>query len=312
MPIEAARLGNRTNLQTDGCSSIPRLGWTKILVELLDSEGRRIGAAELLRADSAIEELGISVGVAVDASRLDLEGVVTGAVLAIEPGIVLDSGEGCPVTGRFESISSEVLSLPIEGDSPLIVTAGHPVFSVDRERWVAAGDLIEGELVLGDTGVVRVSAGIPLRDSQVVYNLEVFDAHQYQVGDLGIWVHNDCFLDKAIRNLGEVPNWMLETGMPRAHGHHMIPLKLGRFNPFSYGNRLRDLAKKFGVDNLVDDADNLTIAPNGLGTHKNKTLKYIYDELSEATSEKAFRGALKKLQQEFLNGDIHRRLGYMP
>lgn len=105
--------------------------------------------------------------------------------------------------------------------------------------------------------------------------------------------HNTCWLEKAVAQYGQVPKWM--EGL-RPHGHHIIPQK-GWFG--GWGSKLRKLAKKKGITDHVNDIDNLTLAPNGTGTHKWKTIKAIYKRLQEFedATDARFRMELR---------DIHR------
>ena len=73
-------------------------------------------------------------------------------------------------------------------------TTIHPVWSVDRQKWVPLSELAEGERLQGLDGLAVV-LGISLsRVSQAVYNIEVHGEHVYQVGELGLVVHNACLL----------------------------------------------------------------------------------------------------------------------
>ena len=104
-------------------------------------------------------------------------------------------GEGNLVTGTFEHIAQETIDLQIEGqEKPIGCTPTHPIWSEDREEFVPAGDLIEGERVRvlnGDTK--RVVQKLPRPGPEVVYNLEVFGEHVYHVTSDGVLVHNhDC------------------------------------------------------------------------------------------------------------------------
>ena len=65
------------------------------------------------------------------------------------------SGEGNLVTGTFEHIAQETINLQIEGqEKPIGCTPTHLIWSEDREEFVPAGELFEGERVRvlnGDT-----------------------------------------------------------------------------------------------------------------------------------------------------------------
>ena len=83
-------------------------------------------------------------------------------------------------------------------------TTIHPVWSVDRQEWVPLGELAQGEGLCCDTESLGLgfhsslppkACGLVLsvslsRVSQPVYNIEVHGEHVYQVGELGLVVHN--------------------------------------------------------------------------------------------------------------------------
>jgi hypothetical protein len=87
-------------------------------------------------------------------------------------------------------------------------TTIHPVWSVDRQEWVPLAELAEGETLQGLDGLAVVLSVTLSRVSQPVYNIEVHGEHVYQVGELGLVVHNACIVDDvlnesagAIRNI---------------------------------------------------------------------------------------------------------------
>jgi hypothetical protein len=97
------------------------------------------------------------------------------------------------VTATHAHPSVEMLSLTLTGDStPLEVTAEHPIWSEDRNDWIAAGELNAGERLLrvvdGGKSVVKVAAIAAFTSVQDVHNLTVTGAHNYVAG--GVLVHN--------------------------------------------------------------------------------------------------------------------------
>lgn len=95
------------------------------------------------------------------------------------------------VTGTFVREAPETLSLYIDALSqPIGVTPSHPFWSLDRQGWIAAGDLLIGETLAtldGPTAVVNIEHHC---STQTVYNLEVCWDHTYFVSDGTLWVHN--------------------------------------------------------------------------------------------------------------------------
>ena len=66
------------------------------------------------------------------------------------------------------------------------------MWSVDRQEWVPLAELAEGERLQGLDGLAVILSVSLSRVSQSVYNIEVHGEHVYQVGELGVLVHNVC------------------------------------------------------------------------------------------------------------------------
>ena len=90
-----------------------------------------------------------------------------------------------------------MVELHLEGeDAPLCATAGHKLFSEDRQAWVSAGELKVGERLRTRSGPRQVLAIKLLPGGRRVYNLEVQSRHSYYVGQTGLLVHNGCPIDR--------------------------------------------------------------------------------------------------------------------
>jgi hypothetical protein len=113
-------------------------------------------------------------------------------LLEIDDEVRIQPGAGNVVSGTFAHISDEVIDLQIEDqDKPIGCTASHPFWSVDREDFIDAGQLYEGERVLLYNGETkRVVQKLPRPGPQNVYNLEVYSEHVYHVTQDGVLVHN--------------------------------------------------------------------------------------------------------------------------
>ncbi|HMS30459.1 MAG TPA: colicin D domain-containing protein [Saprospiraceae bacterium] len=72
------------------------------------------------------------------------------------------------------------------------VTAPHPIFSTTYNDWRLAGELEVGEKVLTYHGEASVLSNVKKEGSEIVYNLEVKDLHNFLVGNVGVVVHNGC------------------------------------------------------------------------------------------------------------------------
>jgi hypothetical protein len=145
-------------------------------------------------------------------AELEVSGLAL--VTAIDDCPPIASGEGSVVTAPFITREVHVVaSVDVLGAYGTVETITgttiHPVWSVDRQEWVPLGELTQGEHLLsphpsplrgrgteGEGAVTAIVLSVSLsRVSQPVYNIEVHGEHVYQVGELGLLVHNanECF-----------------------------------------------------------------------------------------------------------------------
>jgi hypothetical protein len=118
-------------------------------------------------------------------------------VTAIDDCPPIAGFEGSVVTARFVTREVHVVTsvnvLGADGSVETITgTTIHPVWSVDRQEWVPLAELGQGETLQGLDGLAVVLGVSLSRVSQPVYNIEVHGEHVYQVGELGLVVHNTC------------------------------------------------------------------------------------------------------------------------
>jgi hypothetical protein len=118
-------------------------------------------------------------------------------VTAVEPCPEIACGEGSVITGRFVSRQVDEIArveiLAPDGTTESLEAAPiHPILSVDRQDWLRLGELSEGEQLQAAGGVAVVLSLALFRRSIPVYNIEVHGEHVYQVGELGLLVHNVC------------------------------------------------------------------------------------------------------------------------
>ncbi len=204
-PIETIRPGQRVLADRADDSefdeSIERMpihpsDWRLLSVRAEGTEGAF--EAERLVATEWIDQERIVVGCEIPfaVSQMDAPSMVTVTGIGPCPEIEPDDGTGRRlVTAVFRSVSRNVVDVTVEGSSQSIgCTATHPFWSVDRRKWVPAGQLRQGERRLSESAeAVRVVSVTPRRGPPtVVYNLEVDAEHVYRVGEDGVLVHNHC------------------------------------------------------------------------------------------------------------------------
>jgi hypothetical protein len=130
-------------------------------------------------------------------------------ILAIERCPTIRPGRGRVVTGTITHFNAFVKQLWFAGsDEPLQPTDVHPFFSADRNAWVRADSLRDGERVITSTTSAVVQHVDNLAGIHRVYNLEVEDEHCYFVGRSRLLVHNGCseeILDQLKGTINNLP-----------------------------------------------------------------------------------------------------------
>jgi hypothetical protein len=108
------------------------------------------------------------------------------------PGLLPRPGpEFRVVTAVFRHENARILDLRVEGLAGTIgTTPNHPFWSEDRQEFVRADKLKQGETLRTPTGTAKVQSLTerPFRDT--VFNLEVQVDHVYHVSSTGVLVHN--------------------------------------------------------------------------------------------------------------------------
>ncbi len=148
-------------------------------------------------------------------------------LVAINGEVNIQDGPGNVVTGTFAHISDNVIDLQLEGqDKSIGCTGNHPFWSVDRQEFIEAGQLLEGEQVLLYNGETkRVVQKLPRPGPQVVYNLEVYAEHVYHVTQDGVLVHNACNSKILAKNMKRAGIYNPKTGNIRFAAHHIVCAK---------------------------------------------------------------------------------------
>ena len=164
---------------------------------------------------------------------------------------------GAVVTGTFAHVSNAVIDLQIEGQpKPIGSATTHPFQPVDRQDFVEAGQLQQGERVqLYNGETKRVVQKLPRPGPVNVYNLEVYAERVYRVTPDGVLAHNAC----------------------KNHEHHIV--MKGAFSHWKEENRIyvKLPQKIFGAyDIKIDDDYNkiLDIPNRGHSIEYAKTVCY--------------------------------------
>jgi len=214
-PIETIRVGQRvlgTNPNRDELEPFEEPDpetWRTIEVEQIKPSGKRLYATLLRPLEWIEEELDPQTNtIDLDLPELGAEG--TAKVLRIGPCPPIAAGAGHIVTATFKhEPDGELLTVTI-GDDQIGCTANHPFWSEDRQGFIEAGQLRQGERVR--TRLEQVAAVVSIKPrppTDWVYNLEVLGGHVYEVGPNGALVHSACKdialgLDPHFKRLAEM------------------------------------------------------------------------------------------------------------
>ncbi len=110
---------------------------------------------------------------------------------SLEPTPPIAIGEGNVVTARMTTRQThQLVRVQFSDQTTLIGTPAHPIWSVCEQDWVDLEELMEGDLVLGESGRLEVVSTELIETLEPVYNLEVYGEHVYVVENSGILVHN--------------------------------------------------------------------------------------------------------------------------
>ncbi len=267
--IQDVRVGERVMAgnpeATEGTEAeVDQAIWRKIDLVMPKGDNTRFDTEiVLLRPLGWIEDLEVAVGRSVELRMPEMGAVGPALIRSIEPCPPIHPGCGRVVTGTFTHDSDSVLNLRLEGSEETIgVTPAHPIYSEDRQNFVAAGELITGERLSPLTGLAQVKSVDNWSGVTQVYNLEVNVEHVYRVTASGLLVHNASpspYKDPKSGLSGkqgakDVPSWVqgqrpLRSEDGNAFATRLMDCKYGKGN---YNNRSGEYSKirKYGDRNF--------------------------------------------------------------
>jgi hypothetical protein len=201
IPIEQIPLGARIPTKNpkpweydDSLPEPDQATWAKVSITMHRNDGGIVDA-ELLRPRWWIAQHNIEAGKLLPMNIEELQVHGSAIVTSIDECPEIAGGEGRVVTATFKTreVNTIVRAEIIGPDGTIELIEGtpiHPIWSVDRNDWVPLGELIEGETLQASNGIATVLSLAPVTCSLPVYNIEVHGEHVYQVGELGLLVHN--------------------------------------------------------------------------------------------------------------------------
>jgi hypothetical protein len=131
----------------------------------------------------------------VDFLELGIPSGVLGKIISISEIPDIEAGAGRVVLTTVSHAASDIYRLLLrsgdEAFDTLNVTGSHRFFSETR-GWVHANQLLQGEVLRGRDGPVRVANVKWVPKLEQVYNFTVEADHVYYVGDFSTLTHNTC------------------------------------------------------------------------------------------------------------------------
>jgi hypothetical protein len=201
IPIEDVPLGARVPTKNprpweydDSLPEPDEATWAKISLTIERTDGGVVDA-ELIRprawVDSYDLQPGTTLSMHIEELKIDGDAFIT----SIDPCPVIAGGDGSVVTARFmtrqvDELATVTILGPDGQTETLTGTTIHPIWSVDRQDWTELAELQEGETLQAANGLATVLSVVVLHQCTPVYNFEVHGEHVYQVGELGLLVHN--------------------------------------------------------------------------------------------------------------------------
>ncbi|WP_107431010.1 polymorphic toxin-type HINT domain-containing protein [Streptomyces lydicus] len=194
------------------------------------------------------------------------------------------------------------------GDSSIIATDTHPFWSVDKKKWINAGDLRPGtQLRTAQGTTAKITAVRHFHKQQQTHDLTIAGTHTYYVlaGETPVLVHNsNCSSNAKI--LGDNLEVSGITRPADTAAHHIV----ASTSPKAAAAR-QQLAK-FGID--INDASNGVFLPRGSASanpsgasvhsriHTNDYYSYVNDLIGGARNANEARDVLSHIRSQLQGG----------
>jgi len=180
------------------------VSWRLVSVRMEQQSGKFV-LGQLLRPTSWIRHNNALPGAVIQLEIPEMHVAGDAEVLSISECPPIRQGQGSVVTGTFQHVSNEVISVFVEGEpEPIGTTSQHPFWSRDRNAFVPAGELRIGEELKTALGTSTRVTSIEIRAGpETVYGLEVASEHVYQITNAGLLVHNASGKSGTAQSIGD-------------------------------------------------------------------------------------------------------------
>ncbi|WP_154935344.1 Hint domain-containing protein [Gimesia maris] len=183
--------------------------WRLVSVRMEQQQPGQFVLGQLLRPLSWIRQNDALPGAVIMLNMPEMYVVGAAEVLSISDCPPIDPGDGPVVLSTFKNIADNILNIYVEGEAePIGVTAGHPIWSEDRQAFIHSDQLQPGERLRSAVGrTVRITSIEIRAGPETVYGLEVAGEHVYSVTGSGLLVHNTtlCDLNAPTRHVTNGP-----------------------------------------------------------------------------------------------------------
>ena len=181
---------NPLSWEVEDIPEIVRSQWRQIDMWILRDDGTRVDFS-LLRPMEWVSRYDLvesgSINLLIE--ELNIQG--TGTVKSIRECPPIGQGKASVVTGRFVTNQATNLgTLVFTNGTRLTGTTIHPIWSIDRQKFVHLGEMEAGEKVDSVSGPLTIESVETERSVADVFNIEVMGHHVYRVAEDGILVHN--------------------------------------------------------------------------------------------------------------------------
>ena len=219
-PIQKMRPGMRVlgrnpdRLDTQTVIEPDPVSWRLVSVRMEQQPGQFV-LGQLLRPTSWIRHNNALPGAVIQLEIPEMHVAGDAEVLSIADCPPIRRGPGSVVTGTFQHVSDEVISVFVEGEAePIGATSQHPFWSRDRNAFVPAGELRIGEELKTALGTSTRVTSIEIRAGpETVYGLEVAGEHVYQITQAGLLVHNASGKSGSISLTIKEPSILTQKGL---------------------------------------------------------------------------------------------------
>ncbi|QDT78619.1 hypothetical protein Mal35_20680 [Gimesia maris] len=197
-PIQQMRPGMRVvgrnpdRWDTQSAVEPDPVSWRLVSVRMEQQQPGQFVLGQLLRPLSWIRQNNALPNAVIQLEIPEMHVAGEAEVLSIADCPPIRRGQGSVVTGTFQHVSDEVISVFVEGESePIGTTSQHPFWSEDRQAFIHSDQLQPGERLRSAVGkTVRITSIEIRAGPEPVYNLEVVGEHVYSVTNSGLLVHN--------------------------------------------------------------------------------------------------------------------------